>query len=139
MNRLLLTALAGALMLEPLAASAAAGKPAGAQQATNQIDMAHLSGALVDAALRLPAGALENDYLQAFLAEISASGAPQVVVLSAIDKAVGAQGLPKGAVQALEALRKRSRQTERTAALSTDGAVFGSPAFTGGGGSDYTR
>jgi len=133
------SALVGAAVLLLTAPMAAVAAPSGAvQQASNQIDAGMLSGALLDAAHRLPATSMENDYLQVFLAEISTSGAPQVVVISAIDKAVGAVGLPKGALQALEALRKRSRQMDHTAALGKSD-VFGAPAFTGGGGSDYAR
>ena len=110
MNRLLLTGFVALAMIGSGAANAAPpAKTPRVQQATNQVDVRQLSGSLVEAAHRLPATSVENDYLQVFLAEISSSGAPQVVVLSAIDKAVGVAGLPKGAVQALEALRKRSR------------------------------
>ncbi len=117
----------------------ASAAPNGFQRTTNQVDSVSLASSLVGAALRVPTGATENDYLQVFLAEITTAGAPQVVVNSAIDSAIGVAKLPKGAVQALEALRKRSRQPDYTAALGDRGPVFGAPAFTSGGGSDYTR
>ena len=138
MNRFLVTGLAAALAIAvPMTASAA--PPAGFQKTTNQVDSTSLASSLVGAALRLSAGASQNDYLQVFLAEITTAGAPQVVVNSAIDSAIGVASLPKGAIQALEALRKRSRTPDYTAALGDRGPVFGAPAFTSGGGSDYTR
>jgi hypothetical protein len=138
MNRLLLTGFVALSMIGSGAAVAApSAKTPRVQQATNQVNVGQLSGSLVEAARRLPATSVENDYLQVFLAEISSSGAPQVVVLSAIDKAVGVAGLPKGAIQALEALRKRSRHMDHTAALTND--TSGGPALASGGGSDYTR
>ena len=139
MNRILLTGLVAVSMIGSGAVNAApSNKTPHLQRVTNQVDVGQLSGSLVDAAHRLPATSAENDYLQVFLAEISASGAPQVVVLSAIDKAVGVAGLPKGALQALEALRKRSRRTDHTAAMG-NGDTSGGPALASGGGSDYTR
>jgi hypothetical protein len=137
MNRILATGLAAVLAIAvPLTASAA---PAGFQRTTNQIDSTALASSLIGAALRLPAGATENAYLQVFLAEITTAGASQLVVNSAIDSAIGVASLPRSALQALEALRKRSRQPDYTAALGDRGGVFGAPAFTSGGGSDYTR
>jgi len=137
MNRFLVTGLAAALAITvPMAAAAA---PAGFQRTSNQVDSNSLAASLVGAALRVPAGASQNDYLQVFLAEITTAGAPQLVVNTAIDSAIGVASLPKGALQALEALRKRSRQPDYTAALGDRGPVFGAPAFTSGGGSDYTR
>jgi hypothetical protein len=137
MNRFLVAGLAIAVLAGgPMAAVAA---PGGVQRTVNQVDTASLASSIVGAALRLPSTASENDYLQVFLAEITSSGASQVVVNSAIDNAIGVTSLPKGALQALEALRKRSRQPDYTAALGDRGGVFGAPAFTSGGGSDYIR
>jgi|GEM_PF-4109134 len=136
MNRFIVTGLAAAVLMSgPMAAVAA---PA-YQQASYEASSTALASSLIGAALRLPKGASENDYLQVFLAEITTAAAPQVVVNSAIDSAIGVARLPKGAIQALEALRKRSRQTDYTAALGDRAPVFGAPAFTSGGGSDYTR
>ena len=137
MNRFLVTGLAAALAIAvPMAATAA---PNGFQRTSSQVDSTALASSLVGAALRLPTGASQNDFLQVFLAEITTAGAPQMVVNTAIDSAIGVASLPKGALQALEALRKRSRQSDYTAALGDRGPVFGAPAFTSGGGSDYTR
>jgi hypothetical protein len=136
MNRFLIAGLAAAVLTGgPMAAMAAPGN----FQRASQVDTASLASSLVGAALRMPSTASENDYLQVFLAEITSSGAAQVTVNSAIDNAIGVAKLPKGAIQALEALRKRSRQPDYTAALGDRGGVFGAPAFTSGGGSDYIR
>lgn len=98
-----------------------------------------LSHSLLQAALHLPADSSQDAFLQAFVAEIAASGASEDTVLAALDAAVGLQGMPPNAVSALNSLRKRkSAGRDWTAGVDRQ-TYYEAPTVTTGGGSDYIR
>jgi hypothetical protein len=138
MKRMFLMAAVAAVCLQPMAAAAQPSAP-GSQTASLTGEVPALTQGLVDAAFRLPDTSSPDDFLQAFLAEIAAAGANQVVVNSAIDAAIGTPGLSHPALAALESLRKRGHSTrDYTAAFGSHRSDY-APGMSTGGGSDYTR
>jgi hypothetical protein len=139
MKRMILMAAVATVCLQPMVAAAQPGAPA-PQHASLTGEVPALTQGLIDAAFRLPDSASPDDFLQAFLAEIAAAGANQVVVFSAIDAAIGTPGLSRPALAALESLRKRVHSTrDYTAAVGDHRSGIYAPGTSMGGGSDYTR
>ncbi len=100
--------------------------------------VASLVAALVQTALRLPVASSVDDFVNAFIAQISVSGAAQSVVYAAIDGAIATPGLPKAAIQALNILRRKiSHHRDYTGGL--DGPDISGPGGGPGGGSDYAH
>lgn len=138
MGRSLLAGILATAMALPM--TTLAQPSGGATQVNLAANSASLSRGLLTQAFRLSAKSSTDDYLQAFIGEIAASGASPDAVLAAIDTAIGAPGLTRNAIQALESLRKRKRAgRDYTAGVDRNSSSFNGPGFSSGGGSDYIR